>query len=728
MANPGQMSNLQYALMLGRMGYKSIPLCPPDADGHCGCGRGHNEKEVGKAPLTKTGVKAATAEAPTISRLWADVPNANVGIDLTGLIMVDPDSEDAQLEAEELGLPPTLKRLSRFDAYLYKAPEGLPPVRQIHKGHCRAIDILAGGYMVAYGTHRTGCRVELQDLDVEPADPPQWVLDMLYEAAEQAEKVAADIEATKVETANQPTVRLRSTAMKWWTGEKFSESPNGIDRSATLYMIGLALASANASTGMIVDALAERDVTLGYNKYSGRKDAATQYMTIAHKAIAAQSHSMEPYTNGSSPASAPENEIEERVVPWPKPMAETAFIGLAGDVVKAIYPRTEASREALLLNFLTFFGNAIGGTVFAKAEADKHSTNFNVVLVGPTSKGRKGTSMGHIKELFSRADPFWSEGCIAGGLSSGEGLITAVRDEITKVEPIKEKGKSTGEFETVVVDPGVSDKRLLVIEPEFASVIHQMARETNTLSAIIRQAWDSLLVLRIMTRRSPVQATGAHVSILGHITIAELLKYLTQTETANGFANRFLWCCTKRSKILPDGGGTPDYKPLVERLTKALREAESPRHIFRDAEASAMWAEIYEELSEGKPGMLGGITSRAEAQVLRLSVVYAALDSSPAIGVDHLCAALAVWNYCESSAAHIFGDKTGDALADRLLDILTQGPMDRTGLTRATGNNLSAKKITDALEMLQKIGQVQAEHIEGTGNKPREIWSIAEKM
>jgi len=728
MVSTERVSNLKYALMLGRMGYKVFPLCYPDAEGNCGCGWGHTGNEVGKAPRTKTGVKAASSEAHTITRLWADVPNANVGIDLHGYIMADLDSDEAAIEAEELGLPPTLKRLSRFVAYLYTAPRGLPPLRLIHKGKSGAIDILAGGYMVAYGAHRTGCRVELQDLDIEPADPPQWVLDILYEAVELAEKVAADVEAIQMKTAIQPPVRLRPTAMEWWNGEKFSDGPDGIDRSATLYMIGLALASANASAGMIPEALAERDVTLGYNKYSGRKDAAVQYIAIAQKAIAAQSRPTETYTNGPSPVSAPYDDVGERVVPWPQPMAEAAFHGLAGDAVNAIYPHTEASREALLLNFLTFSGNAMGGTVFAKAEADKHSTNLDVVLIGPTSKGRKGTSMGHVKELFLRADPAWTEHCIAGGLSSGEGLIFAVRDEITKVEPIKEKGKPTGDFETVVVDPGVADKRLLVIEPEFSSVIHQMARETNTLSAIIRQAWDSLLVLRIMTRRSPVQATGAHISILGHITIAELLKYLTQTETANGFANRFLWCCTKRSKILPEGGGTPDYKPLVERLSKALRDSAQVRHIFRDAEASLMWAEIYEELSEGKPGMLGGITSRAEAQVLRLSVVYAALDSSPAISADHLCSALAVWHYCEASAAHVFGDKTGDELADRLLDILTTGPMDRTGLTRATGNNLSAKKITDALEMLQKIGRVKVEHIDGAGNKPREIWSIVEKF
>ena len=98
------------------------------------------------------------------------------------------------------------------------------------------------------------------------------------------------------------------------------------------------------------------------------------------------------------------------------------------------------------------------------------------------------------------------------------------------------------------------------------------------------------------------------------------------------------------------------------------------------------------------------------------------------ISVEHLRAALAVWNYCEASAAHVFGDKTGDELADKLLDILTQGPLDRTGLTRATGNNRSAQKITDALEMLKKIGRVTVEHVDGSGRKPREIWSISERF
>ena len=108
-------------------------------------------------------------------------------------------------------------------------------------------------------------------------------------------------------------------------------------------------------------------------------------------------------------------------------------------------------------------------------------------------------------------------------------------------------------YEEVEADPGVADKRLLVYEPEFANVLKQTERQGNTLSAILRNAWDGR-DLRSMTKNSPARATGAHVSLIGHITADELRRYLTQTETANGFGNRHLWICADRSKMLPEGG------------------------------------------------------------------------------------------------------------------------------------------------------------------------------
>lgn len=228
----------------------------------------------------------------------------------------------------------------------------------------------------------------------------------------------------------------------------------------------------------------------------------------------------------------------ESVDSWPA-LDGAALHGLAGDIVKTIEPHTESDQVAILVQLLVAFGNCLGRSPYFMAEADRHGMNLNAALVGETSKGRKGTSWGHSRRLFQSVDAEWTENRILNGLSSGEGLIWAVRDEITKDEAIREKGRATGEYQRVVIDLGVKDKRLLVLESEFASTLRVMSREGNTLSAIIRQAWDSGN-LRTMTKNSPAQATGAHVSIIAHITRDELCRLIDTTEASNGFCNRFL--------------------------------------------------------------------------------------------------------------------------------------------------------------------------------------------
>src|SRR3990167_5573716 len=218
--------------------------------------------------------------------------------------------------------------------------------------------------------------------------------------------------------------------------------------------------------------------------------------------------------------------------PWPDPLAQEALYGLAGDIVRAIEPSTESDPAAILLQTLVAFGNAAGHGPYFPVEADKHTVNLDAVLVGETANGRKGTSWGQVYRLFFGADFTWATECIQAGLSSGEGLIHAVRDPILKLEPIKENGKRTGEYEEVVVDQGVEDKRLFVLESEFASTLRVMQRDGNTLSPIIRQLWDHGN-LRVLTKNSPEKATGAHGSITGHVTKDELLRYMDSSEYCN---------------------------------------------------------------------------------------------------------------------------------------------------------------------------------------------------
>src|SRR5215211_4597133 len=382
---------------------------------------------------------------------------------------------------------------------------------------------------------------------------------------------------------------------------------------------------------------------------------------------------------------------------WPV-LSDEVLYSLPGEIVETIEPHSEADRVAVLVNLLCAFGNAIGRGAYKRIGPDVHHLRIYAALVGQTSKARKGTSWVYVRELMREADPLWATDNVQNGLSSREGLIHAARD------PVRKENKKTGETETL--DEGVINKRLLVVEPEFASTLKMIARDGNTLSPVVRQAWDGDL-LQVMTRNSPSKATGSHVSILGHITKEELLRHLNETETANGFANRFLWLLVRRSKELPFGGNwdTVEKGPLVERLRSALAFGSNSVEIDWGESAREDWIAVYGELSEGRPGLFGAVTGRAEAQVTRLAALYAVLDRSHLIERPHLKAALALWEYAEESARYVFGDATGDAVADDILRALQSAGakgMTRTEIRDLFGRNKKSERVDQALALLLK--------------------------
>ncbi|MCB9875820.1 MAG: DUF3987 domain-containing protein [Planctomycetaceae bacterium] len=396
--------------------------------------------------------------------------------------------------------------------------------------------------------------------------------------------------------------------------------------------------------------------------------------------------------------------------------------------MRTIEPHSEADPVALLMQTLIAFGNLIGRSAHFRAEADKHYGNLFSTLVGVTSKGRKGSSWGQVRRLVALVAPGWCERNVLNGLSSGEGLIWSVRDPITKKEAIRAGGRKTGKitgYQDFISDAGIDDKRLLVMESEFASVLQVCTRDKNTLSAVMRQAWDTG-DLGTMAKNSPARATGAHISFVGHITRDELRRLISATDMANGLANRFLWLCVRRSKALPEGGNLRDndLTPLAARLQRAVQLASDIGEVRRDDKARAIWREAYGDLSAGKTGLLGAATSRAESQVMRLALLYALLDESTVIGAEHLTAALAVWQYAEQSAKYIFGSALGDPVADKILRSLRElhpGGMSRTAIRDLLHKHRKADEIGEALELLAECGLARCEKAD-TGGRQAEVW------
>ena len=399
---------------------------------------------------------------------------------------------------------------------------------------------------------------------------------------------------------------------------------------------------------------------------------------------------------------------------------EKCFYGLAGEFVRIFEPVSEGDEMGLLIQFLTAFGSITGRNAYFRIENDRHYTNLFTVLVGNTASGRKGTSWGRVKQVFEGLDEHFDNDGIVTGLASGEGLINCVRDPIEK-----KSGKSGGKIETTIEDVGIDDKRKIVFEGEFSQVLRVQGRDGNTLSSVIRNLWDTGNAQNL-AKNSPLRTTNAHVSIIGHITSQELRACLDQVESVNGYANRFLWVCVERSKFLPFGADTPiEVNDLREKLRECIDFARDVERMNFSQEARSLWAKAYIGLETSRYGTLAKITQRASPYVLRIACIFALLDKRHNIHTEHLEAALAVWQYCEDSARSIFGDSTGDKLADGILQHLrdAEDGLSRTDINNLTGKNQTSKRINDALQLLadNNLADYRKEVKEGS-KKPVELW------
>jgi hypothetical protein len=391
---------------------------------------------------------------------------------------------------------------------------------------------------------------------------------------------------------------------------------------------------------------------------------------------------------------------------WPAPPEEAVYHELLGEIVNTIAPHTEADPVAILTQLLVSFGAAIGRGAFFQVEATRHHPNEFMLLAGDSAKARKGSSWDHVRRLLATIDPT-IEPRILTGLSSGEGLIWAVRDPTTQ-------------------DPGHSDQRLLVIEPEFASVLKAASREISTLSPTLRSAWDGR-PLAILTRTAPARASTAHIAVIGHITQHELRRHTTSVELANGYLNRILIICCRRQRLLPEGG---EHDPLAgtdltRLLAATLKRARQAGQVRLDHPARELWHHAYRQLAaQPNDGIVGQITARAEAHVIRLSLLYALADGDHQIRPPHLTAALTLHDYATRSAAWALTGTTGDPLAEQIHTALRQNPrgLTRSQISQTLNHNQPAGQIEHALHALHAAGRVTAAQIP-TGGRPAQLWT-----
>lgn len=379
------------------------------------------------------------------------------------------------------------------------------------------------------------------------------------------------------------------------------------------------------------------------------------------------------------------------VVPFPT-LDPAALKGRTGRIVESVAPYTEAHPAAILVQYLARFGANVDDGPHLMVGNREHPARINPLIVGKTSDGAKGTSHEVVVALFAAANQRLegpsslarSPLRVLSGLSSGEGLIELVRDG------------SGDNPDAKGFDEGIADKRLLVVEPEFAGVLAMMDRQGSILPRVVREAWDGD-VLRTLSRHSPLTATGAHISLVGHVTPGELRIKLKEAQIVGGTLNRFVPVASRRTKFLPDGGNVPPevIEECVPHIVAAIEKARPRRCVQRSEAADKLWTASYPKLRRARPdGPVAQILARSAPQVLRLALTYTLADSQDVIEEEHLAAALALWQYAEDTAEWMFGVHVDSVEIDGLVAFIAAGA--NQGRTRTQISSEHFKRNRDA--------------------------------
>ncbi len=378
-----------------------------------------------------------------------------------------------------------------------------------------------------------------------------------------------------------------------------------------------------------------------------------------------------------------------------------AYHGPLGEIVRQLAPTTEADPVGVLASLLAYVGTMIGDGPHVRVGNRPPPARIWPLLLGATGSGRKGTATADAESVVTAFDSYFLQECQVSGLSTGEGLIHRLRDR-------------DGD------DAGATDKRLLVIESEFARVLGITRREGNTLSEVLRGMWESGAAA-VLTRGQPLACTGAHVSIIGHVTQRELRIKLAERDVAGGLVNRFLPLVVDRSQLLPYEVDSPDLRAVTAQVQRRIAAARKVGRVRRTPAAEDLWGDAYLALNDDRhDGPLGEVIARGAPYTLRIALLYALLDGRQEIDTDHLLAALALWQYAVASARQTFGDFTGRTDLDRLRDFLASASGGRTRMEVADlfGRNKDAREIDALIAEFEARGDVTTE-TERTGRPGR---------
>lgn len=377
-----------------------------------------------------------------------------------------------------------------------------------------------------------------------------------------------------------------------------------------------------------------------------------------------------------------EEEEESESISSPK-FPEAAWTGLFGQWRDIVAPCTEAALEYLWAAFLLTTGLALGRNVWIENPRPLY-LNFYLLLLGRSGDSRKSTVLWFAAELLRQIG---EDVEILTGIVSTEGLF----ERLAKAEETKALGYAD-EFRallSVAKRKGTQD-----ILPKLNSLYYCPEREG------IDRREKSTVVIRPFF--SLITATPQEY-------VEDLLGNL---EVAGGTINRFL--IVSGDEQPPKAIVTPPSLNAWESIATPIRSiqdrwASSPRLMVLHPEAKELWKEFYVQWKTMRKGWNtrdASLSARTSEHILKISLLYSAYSGEETIGVKSLATAIAIGEWLEKTTLSLFRHIGLDphSRAERIiLEILKpKGSMYRRKLQQAAyKKKIGSKIFSDALKTLE---------------------------
>jgi len=628
------------ALRHVEMGFGAFSVWSTTPEGVCRCPKGRECTSAGKHPIPRDGFNAMSRDPKVVTTMLSAGSNPNYGLvwpDGDDIVVVlDVDGADwqariAELKAKYGPLPATktTKTPSGGLHLFYRWPKGIP-IPDTNHLHGFVIRFPMKGYVVGPLSAINGKVYTTAGPDEIAVLPPTWA-------------------ATTPTPATRPMIVVEEGKPAY---EMPIHVPTGTRHDEIARLVA-SLWNKRVERAVIeagVRALAERfDDPMEPQRLKDEIDHA--WDTAQKKWVDPAAGENRTETGSEVPASGGRTTVEVGLLDADAPVVPIAMHAdaMTGSVQLATLlahfePRTDAGKEGLLVTSLVYLGALMGHTPSCFYGSREQHTSFFAMLVGSTGRSRKGTTVDLVRSALAQCTE--ATRGLKQSPNSGEGLIALA--EKAKGEPI------------------------LVEEEEFDRFIKAKGRDGSTLSSILRQAFDdvplsSATVSRVL--RAPVH----HIAMLGNVTREEIVGGMAQVDLKNGFANRILW-----TGVFPrDTQVSVHDNVLSTHLRDELRDVIAwsrgltkpliggVTHQIDDRARDALLA-ASARYNDGV-GMAPFLCRRLDTIAARIALVYACLDFSRVITIDHVLSALAVTDYAKASASWVFPETTGDAHADLLL-------------------------------------------------------------